>query len=382
MYWITLNKQEFQIWMTLENDWNQRAYVDGDYKTVAKNLFPSLLLAMTWTSNVEISSWVTISWSNWSTNRLKFIINWSYNNLPYGFSEWAPVVKATSFSWILNEIWVTIPADTTFPSCADIYNWNKYVWTWSYELQSDYKTIINNICDCSSWTNTWSCSPHDNTLIWYWNSESLDWWLLRDLGWNWNNGSTWTTTSTGWKIWNSLSFNWSDACIVVPYNANENVSSITLESWIKSDWVWSSPESITTGMILAKHFTNGKRSYDLYLDHTSNKITFDVYDPSNNQYLISSNTTINNNSWYHVVWLYDNNSGTEKIYINWVFDSWSVVGNINIMQTTVPVTIGCYLNSDDWSLLRSFFKWEIDEPRIYNKALNDKEISDYYNATK
>ena len=130
LYSTTTNKQEFEVWMALENGWNPVAYVDWDYKTVAKNLIPSLLLATSWSWNFEINENVWIwTMNDWSKNRLKFILNWSSQNLPYK-------ATATSFTWLINDAWITIPADTTYHSIDDIIAWQKYMWTWEYDIRS------------------------------------------------------------------------------------------------------------------------------------------------------------------------------------------------------------------------------------------------------
>ena len=153
IYSISANKQFFQIWLTLENGWSPIAKVDWEYKTAAINLFPSLLLAKTWSSSVEIATWIT----DWSTNRMRFIVDWWHYNLPYSLTDWTSISTAISYSWIINEIWTTISKDTVSRSCADIYNNDKYLWTWEYQIQAGSWNIININCDCTSWLNISSC---------------------------------------------------------------------------------------------------------------------------------------------------------------------------------------------------------------------------------
>ena len=71
-YWYstTTNRQQFQIALTLENTDTPKALVKGDYKSVMKNLFPTLLLAVT--ANTDVN-----------TNTQKFILDGGTFNLPY-----------------------------------------------------------------------------------------------------------------------------------------------------------------------------------------------------------------------------------------------------------------------------------------------------------
>lgn len=46
-YSTTKNRQSFQLATIMEDVEPWKAYVDGDYKTVAKTVLPSIMLAMT-----------------------------------------------------------------------------------------------------------------------------------------------------------------------------------------------------------------------------------------------------------------------------------------------------------------------------------------------
>lgn len=57
-YWYgtTTNRQQFQIALTLENTDTPKALVKGDYKSVAKDLFPTLLLAVTGAGPFDVNT--------------------------------------------------------------------------------------------------------------------------------------------------------------------------------------------------------------------------------------------------------------------------------------------------------------------------------------
>lgn len=73
-YWYstTANRQQFQLAFTLENDSSPKALVQGDYKSIAKDLVPTLFLSLTGISPIDVN-----------TNTNKFILNGGSYNLPY-----------------------------------------------------------------------------------------------------------------------------------------------------------------------------------------------------------------------------------------------------------------------------------------------------------
>lgn len=146
---VTKNKQEFQIAITLENDWKNIALLDWDYRTVSNNVFPSIILAISWSGQeIEIHDWI----NSWSINREKFIVNnWSYN-LPYDLTSWNPVSNWNTvwFTWIITEPWVNISINSSYFSCIEINESWKYLWPWEYQILDNSWSIINTTCDESN----------------------------------------------------------------------------------------------------------------------------------------------------------------------------------------------------------------------------------------
>lgn len=75
-YWYstTTNRQYFQIALTLENNDAPKAVVKGDYKSIMKDLFPTLLLSVTGATSFDANSGAIAN---------KFILNGGSYNLPY-----------------------------------------------------------------------------------------------------------------------------------------------------------------------------------------------------------------------------------------------------------------------------------------------------------
>lgn len=86
---------------------------------------------------------------------------------------------------------------------------------------------------------------------------------------------------------------------------------------------------------------------------------------------ITSTTAIYPNTWYHAVGVYDTKTGIASLYINGRID---VSANLtfNTSKSGI-VTIGSYSTS------QYFFNGNIDEVRIYNRALSPAEAQELYN---
>jgi len=90
---------------------------------------------------------------------------------------------------------------------------------------------------------------------------------------------------------------------------------------------------------------------------------------------LDAKTSLNLNRWYHIVFTYDKDAGTNnrKIYINGVLDNQNnATGALGV--STEPFLVGAYDTSP-----RYIFNGTIDEVHIYNRALSEEEISDLYN---
>ncbi len=139
---ISRNKHEFQLAATLENNWMNTAYLLWDFKTVTKNILPSIVLAIASWTWVEISSWV----GAWSVNRTLFVLDHSIHNLPYTFNyPYSPYTDNTSFTWLITDINVVLK-NSDYRSCFEITDDWKNTWTWEYQINS-WWTMVNTWCN-------------------------------------------------------------------------------------------------------------------------------------------------------------------------------------------------------------------------------------------
>lgn len=253
----TKTKQQYQIAMTLDNNGDNKAYVDWDYYSNSITLFPSIILAYSWTTAQEIWSWIVTNWSTGSINRSKFILNWSKLNMPYSFSTKNVVWTATSYNQIIEESWVKIDRNIDYYTCEDLYDDKKFLWPWNYDLLDTTSwsyisvycswvtiTVTNWICWsssgqilssppstnlCSAWASssilydTWiwqytrtcsttSCKAYDNytVLLLHFDGNSNNYWTN-----TWTIVNNWVTYAT-WKFLQSAYFNWSSSYLSIP----------------------------------------------------------------------------------------------------------------------------------------------------------------------
>ncbi len=140
-YSVTKNKQEAQIAITLENWDFPIALLDWDYKTVSKNVLPSILLATWTTTSIEIHTWVL----DWSINRNLFIMNW-WKNLPYSILKPNEVFYAWENIDDIINLWdISFWQNSDFTSCTEISEAAKLIHeVWIEEYQINENWYLNN----------------------------------------------------------------------------------------------------------------------------------------------------------------------------------------------------------------------------------------------
>ena len=150
-YWITRNKQEFQLALTLESAETGYAMLEWDYKSVSKNVLPTILLAAETWADLEINAAET--W--WPTNRLLFIFNKWYHNLPYTH-DWdrAPYSDGTAFNLLITDPNITYWQNSDYRNCAEIFEAGKHLTnSWVREeyqiLDSSWVLVNTTSPDCT-----------------------------------------------------------------------------------------------------------------------------------------------------------------------------------------------------------------------------------------
>lgn len=142
-YSISANKQEYQVSATLENLDNPFALLQGSYKTVAKNVLPTITLAVSGTGNTEIAA----GYGAGDTNRTKFVFDAGSHNLPYTFEDdYAAYTDGTSFTGILTDPTINFWQNSDYRSCTQIQEAGKSIGDGEYQIVNDSWVLTSSWC--------------------------------------------------------------------------------------------------------------------------------------------------------------------------------------------------------------------------------------------
>jgi len=150
--------------------------------------------------------------------------------------------------------------------------------------------------------------------------------------------------------------------------------------------IWANRRSFNgTDNLISKRnsFNAGSRGYATIIQAVEDTVFFEVSDvPDADEYSLESATTITSSGWNHIVIVWDDDSETDtKIYINGVEDSVTRTGtfaNIASIESTEAFRIGV----TRVSAILNPFDGQLDEARIYRRALSSQEVTRLYNLTR
>lgn len=174
----------------------------------------------------------------------------------------------------------------------------------------------------------------------------------------------------------SLYFNGS-CSVVVPSTKNiELANNKTLSCWVYV------PSNVTQNMyptLIHKDEPLMSTTYSIFLTdyygYYSNQYKFDFIFASNyTHYQVYTKQLYTNykDTWLHIASTYDSISGYSKIYYNGAISDSLYVGNKTAHVSNSSLFIGTGKGSNN------YFKGNIDEVRLYNRALNKNEIYQLY----
>lgn len=203
-----------------------------------------------------------------------------------------------------------------------------------------------------------------NGLVGYWKMDEASWngtaGEVKDASGNGNNGVSvgGSTTSTG-KFGSGGNFDGSNDQIEVPTIANDMPSN----SWTQAYWIKTSTNS---NLIISEKGTNVAFLQTM----PGGNIRIGITQISTLDTSLSNG--INDNSWHHVVGVYDYNAGSLSTYIDGVKRASRSNAGVSGSNST-PFTIAGRYHSTS-----APFNGSIDEARIYNRALSADEVRSLY----
>ena len=209
-------------------------------------------------------------------------------------------------------------------------------------------------------------APTTNGLVAYYPMDENTGSIAHDMSGNNFHGTlvnspTWVDGILG----KALKFNGVNQHVSVACNNNFSNNKISVSLWVQ----FFTKITIDNEYELLRFFA-GSGSKFAYSLNNDGKIYWRPF-PSSNPQLIS-NLIPKTNTWYHIVGVYDVN--TSYLYINGILDNSSSI--TVALSNSTRFSIG----SSNTDASANYFNGLIDEVRIYNRALNQAEITTLYNA--
>ena len=177
-----------------------------------------------------------------------------------------------------------------------------------------------------------------------------------------------------------FSFDGTDDYVRVPNASSLNpTGSFTVDAWIF-------PTSEAVSLIVSKWGDQGdyddQREYILQYA-TGGILGFSISDNAHQDdgafhSFVSSGGSVTSNAWNHVAGVYDQTTGTRRIFVNGVQVAERTDPPITITNGTADFTIGAHQRSS--TNTESFFAGMIDEVEFFNRALSQEELFAIYTA--
>ena len=249
--------------------------------------------------------------------------------------------------------------------------------------------IINNLdeamlqyCDGTNWIAMGPKQVADLNVAAMPTSGLVGWWKLdegtgsttaADSSGNANNGTlTNMDSATDWvtgRLSDALDFDGVNDYVSIP---NNNASlrftgNGTISTWVKMD-------SLSSGYIFEKQSDAGTNEWGMFLAMTADGrpwVAVVHTDGVAHQHSLYSTTAIQTGQWVHIAGVW--NSPNLEIYINGVLADIQNIGTGTLRTgTTNPSIIGA---AKDVPTIMDPFNGQIDDVRLYNRALTSEEIA-------
>jgi gliding motility-associated-like protein len=196
-----------------------------------------------------------------------------------------------------------------------------------------------------------------------------------DASINGNNGTVNGATLTTDRFGNSngaFSFNGVNSYISVQDSNTLHQNVFTISSWVNGD------EYNGFKQILSKNIgTSNNESINLVINNNSGwNLTAQIGGLGYYGTLIQSPNTISEQQWHHVVYVYNENNQSQKLFLDGVLVANNTTTDL-IQFDNKPLTFGAQL---EFNVLQYFFNGKIDDVGYWNRELNQQEITQIYNS--
>ena len=216
----------------------------------------------------------------------------------------------------------------------------------SYKLGSGYVAQLES---------SLQLTVQPGSLVAYYAFEENSGTFVRDTSFNANNATATSTTWGGGRVGNGGVFNGTSGYATGV--DNDIATNITVSAWFNSD-------ATQTAAIVNKEATQGS------LELSSNTPSFKITTNSTLR-TASAGSSVSNSAWHHIVGTYDGSN--VKLYVD------------GTQAQSVAATGAISTNNSAWTIGRdtagaNYFDGNIDEVKIYSRALGADEVKAEYDA--
>ena len=273
------------------------------------------------------------------------------------------IMDGNSTAWTPDNpttLYIGISYANTSPFNGEIH----YLKFWNRLLTADEVTAINADRKNPAMTAT------RTGLVGYWTMDANDinGTTVYDKSGQGNNGtSTASETAVAGKLKQAINFNGSTDKIDL--GDASDLTGLGSSSFAISAWIKTNVQS--TRMQIMSIGSTATNQGEWFFVNTSGQLESDLSDVVGP----NSNILVNDDKWHHVAVV--NNANTFQLYIDGKADGSSSVMNPNITSGNAMIGKSTDGAANDW-----YFNGDIDELRVYNRALLAGDVLNLYNATK
>jgi hypothetical protein len=182
------------------------------------------------------------------------------------------------------------------------------------------------------------------------------------------------------KVGNAFNFNGTTSYVQLG-----DVMDVGLSSWSYSFWFKANVDHAEAAFFSKSYSGTGAGRLFAFVKNYTLSITFTPTSTGVITVQTPANSILKNN-WYHIVCVLDRNDKI-KAYINGVLQTLTTTAGTNNLTSYVatnyntnnPFRIGCYTSSNNTTPVL-FFNGQIDAFNVWNKVLNQTEITELYNS--
>ncbi len=254
-----------------------------------------------------------------------------------------------------------------FENSLEIGNW---------KLEIAFVALLFFLCAPKASAFTLTAPPNylelSNGLVGYWTFDGKNMVNnVADSSGNGNNGDMVGFTSTSsavvnGKVGQALKFNGATSYVLIAPNSIFDVPSITVSSWFKT-----SNQGVLQDIVREDTVT---RHWGLRVNSSNQLECFTIY---GGVPIADSLTTVTNGKWHFASCIFAK-SGSNTIvslYLDGIFQAQATATALN-PSTPAQIVIGAWYQNP---ALFEFFPGQIDDVRIYNRALSATEVAQLYN---